>query len=146
MKVKIRKIQEKEAEQVVIDCVEITREIMDIYAYASMKGTELSGMADGKVCRFRLEDVCYFEALDEKVFAYTKEQVFEVKMRLYEVEDAYADYRFVRCSKFMVLNLMLLEGISPALNGRFLAHMQNGEKIIISRAYVPELKRIVMGK
>lgn len=95
--------------------------------------------------RFRLEDVYYFEALDEKVFAYTKEQVYEIKMRLYEVEKAFENRHFVRCSKSVVLNLMLLDSISPALNGRFFAHMKNGEKLIISRQYAPQLKKIVMG-
>lgn len=50
-----------------------------------------------------------------------------------------------RCSKSVVLNLMLMESISPALNGRFYAHMSNGEKLMITRQFVPKLKRIVMG-
>lgn len=68
------------------------------------------------------------------------------EVRLYELEQAYAGCHFLRCSKSMVLNLMQMDGISPALNGRFFAHMKNGEKIIISRQYVPRLKQIVMGK
>ena len=95
--------------------------------------------------RFSLSEVYYFEALDEKVFAYTGEQVCEIKMRLYEVEKLYEKYHFVRCSKSVVLNLMLLESISPALNGRFFAHMKNGERLMISRQYAPRIKRIVMG-
>lgn len=146
MKVNIRKISDKEKEQVIIECVEITPEIQDIKAYASLKGTELCGIADGQhMTRFSLEDVYYFEALDEKVFAYTKEQICEIKMRLYEAEQLYKNYHFVRCSKSVVLNLMLLESISPALNGRFFAHMKNGEKLMISRQYASRIKRIVMG-
>lgn len=145
MKVLIRKIQEREKEQVTIDCVEITPEIKEIYSYALAKGKALSGMEEGSLRRFDLEDVCYFEALDEKVFAYTKEKVYEVKARLYEVEQAYKKYHFVRCSKSVVLNLMLLDGISPALNGRFFAHMKNGERVIISRQYAAKLKQVVMG-
>lgn len=145
MKVNIWRIAKKEEEQVTIECVEITPEIKDIYSYVLTKGKELSGVENGRICRFRLEDVCYFEALDEKVFAYTKSHVYEQKIRLYEAEEAYREHHFVRCSKSMVLNLMQLDGISPALNGRFFAHMKNGEKIIISRQYVPKLKQIVMG-
>lgn len=146
MKVKIRQIGNKEDEQVIIECVEISKEIKDIYSYALTKGTELIGTEEGNMCRFKLEDVCYFEAVGERVFAYTKEKVFEVKMRLYEAEEAYSEHHFIRCSKSMVLNLMQLESISPALNGRFFAHMKNGEKIIISRQYVPRLKRMVIGE
>jgi len=40
---------------------------------------------------------------------------------------------------------MKLESISPALNGRFTAHMKNNETIIISRQYVPDMKRAVLG-
>ena len=87
----------------------------------------------------------YFEALDEKVFGYTKDSVFELKMRLYEVEKEFENRHFVRCSKSVVLNLMLLDGISPALNGRFFAHMKNGEKLMISRQYASHVRKVVMG-
>lgn len=146
MKVTVRKILKKEEEQVVIECVEITPEIKDIHSYVLAKGCELSGMsADQRLERFPLQDVYYFEALDEKVFAYTKEQIYEIKMRLYEAEQLYEAYHFVRCSKSVVLNLMMLESISPALNGRFFAHMKNGEKLMISRQYARKMKQIVMG-
>lgn len=145
MKVSIRKITRKEEEQVVIECVEITPEIRDIHSYITAKGIELSGTTDDQhMQRFRLEDVHYFEAVDEKVFAYADKQVYEIKMRLYEAETAYREYHFVRCSKSVVLNLMKLESISPALNGRFFAHMKNGEKLMISRQYAGVLKQIVM--
>lgn len=135
-----------DAEQVIIECVRVTPDIEDIRSYVLTKETALTGTADGqRLERFRLEDVYYFEALDEKVFACTKEKVYELKVRLYEIEQTYAPLHFVRCSKSVVLNLMLLDSISPALNGRFFAHMKNGEKLIISRQYAPALKRAVIG-
>ena len=119
MQARISKIARKEDEAVIIRCVEITPQVRDIYSYAMSRGTELSGIAEGRISSFCLDEVCYFEALDEKVFAYTNKQIYEIKMRL--------------------------DGISPAMNGRFLAHMKNGEKVMISRQYVPALKRAVMG-
>lgn len=146
MKVCIRKILKKEDEQVVIECTEITPEVEDIRTYVMGKGVELSGAThDRRMERFRLESVYYFEALDEKLFACTEEQVYEVKMRLYEAERDFERFHFVRCSKSVILNLLLLEGISPALNGRFFAHMKNGERLMISRQYAGKMKRIVMG-
>lgn len=146
MKVNIRKILNKEEEQVIIECVEVTPDIEDIRSYALTKGMELAGRVNIQhLQRFKLEEVYYFEALDEKVFAYTKEKVYEIKLRLYQVEQAYAPCHFIRCSKSIVLNLMLLDSISPALNGRFFAHMKNGEKLMISRQYAPILKNIIMG-
>lgn len=146
MKVSIKKIARKEEEQVIIECTQVTPDIRDIEAYVLGKGTELSGITlEQHIRQFNLKDVYYFEALDEKVFAYTAGQVYEIKMRLYEVEKAYESYHFVRCSKSVVMNLMLLDSISPALSGRFFAHMKNGEKLMISRQYAPHIKQIVMG-
>ena len=146
MQVSIRKIPDKEKEQVIIECVNVTPEVRDIYSYVQNKGTEIYGIIDGEYQKkFNLQEVYYFEALDEKVFGYTKDSVFELKMRLYEVEKEFEKRHFVRCSKSVVLNLMLLDGISPALNGRFFAHMKNGEKLMISRQYASHVRKVVMG-
>lgn len=146
MRVRIRKIADKQNEQVIIECVEETSEIREIEAYIRSKGTEISGIGtEHSMKQFHLTDVYYFEALDEKVFAYTLEDVYEIKMRLYEVEETYAKHHFVRCSKSVVMNLMQLDSISPALNGRFFARMKNGEKLMISRQYAQKIKQIVMG-
>ncbi len=145
MKVRIKKISDKADECLIIECVEVTTDIESIRSYALTKGTTLTGSADERIYQFNLSDVFYFEAVDERVFAYTKNKTYELKIRLYELENAYADKHFIRCSKSFIINLMKLESISPALNGRFTAHMKNGEKIIISRQYVPEIKRTVLG-
>ena len=143
MKTRIQKVLRKEEEEVIIQCIEISPVIREIYSYTLAKGQEITGSLDGTLCRIRLEDICYFEAVDEKLFACTKNQVYDVKMRLYEVENAYKYCHFIRCSKSVVLNLMQLEGISPTLNGRFYAHMKNKEKVVISRQYVKEIRQVM---
>ena len=40
---------------------------------------------------------------------------------------------------------MKVRSIKPALNGRFTAILQSDEEIIISRKYVPELKKALKG-
>lgn len=145
MRVHVKPILNYDDEQVVIECVEVTKDVEDIRAYALAKGTTLTGVCQDRIYQFELEGVFYFEAVDERVFAYTKERVYEMKNRLYELESSFADRHFVRCSKSFIINLMKLESISPALNGRFMAHMKSGESIIISRQYVPALKRAVKG-
>jgi DNA-binding LytR/AlgR family response regulator len=145
MRVCIRNINDKAEECVIIECVDISPEVESIRSYALAKGTVLTGSVDEQIFQFELSDVFYFEAVDERVFAYTKANVYELKIRLYQLEDSYSDRHFIRCSKSFVINLMKLDSISPALSGRFYANMKNGEKIIISRQYVPSLKNVVFG-
>jgi DNA-binding LytR/AlgR family response regulator len=145
MRVRIKQITDKSNECLIIECVEVTPEVESIRSYALTKGTELTGTMNERIYQFNLSDVFYFEAVDERVFAYTKSRSYELKIRLYELENAYGDKHFIRCSKSFIINLMKIESISPALNGRFTAYMKNGEKIMISRQYVPEMKRAVLG-
>jgi DNA-binding LytR/AlgR family response regulator len=145
MKVKIRKIEDEAAEQIIIECVRQTKDIIDIKNYIISKGTTLSGSIDERIYQIHLNEVYYFEAVGERVFAYTDKSVYELKSRLYEIENSYKDQYFLRCSKSVVLNLMKIDSLSPALNGRFTAHMKNEENIIISRQYVGQLKSVVLG-
>lgn len=146
MKVSIRNILQKEKEQVIIECVDVTPEVEQIQAFALSCGGRMYGTESGQTCLFSIASVIYFEAVDEHVFAYTKEHIYEIRQRLYEIEASYRSHYFFRCSKSIVFNLMALSSIEPAGNGRFMAYMKNGEKLVISRQYVSALKQIIMGK
>lgn len=146
MRVSIRKVEKKEQEQVLLECVSMTKEFEDIRKYALMKGNQLTAYQDGKAYQIFLGDVLYFEAVSEHVFAYMEEEVYLIKKRLYEVEQEYSGQKFVRASKSMVVNLMQVESFRPALNGRFYARMKNGEDIIISRQYAKEVKQKLIGE
>ena len=144
MRVSVRKIFNKEDEQVVLECVEMTREFEDIREYALMKGNLLTGYIHDAAYRLELSDILYFEAVGDHVFAYTEEEVYSVKKRLYELEEAYSDRKFIRCSKSVIVNLMQIESFRPALDSRFYARMKNGEDIMVSRMYAKGLKRKLM--
>ena len=76
-----------------------------------------------------------------KVFAYGEQNVAELKLRLYEIEHQFPNAGFVRISKSMILNLAKVSRFRPAVSGRFEAILQNGEKVMISRQYVPVIRK-----
>ena len=65
---------------------------------------------------------------------------YEVKRKLYELEDMMRGRSFLRVQKSMLLNLMKVKSIKPALGGRYSAILKNGEEVVISRKYVSDLK------
>lgn len=145
MKTEVLRVKEKKDEKVTIECVAITSEVREILLYVQSKGHEITGMLDGTYTQLMLSDIFYFEALDEHVFAYTKDKVYEIKNRLYEVEERYQEIYFLRISKSIVVNLRKIQAITPALNARYTANLKNGEQLIISRQYVKHLKEILLG-
>ena len=84
--------------------------------------------------------------MDNKAFIYTKNKVYETRQRLYELEELLREKHFLRVSKSMLLNLMKISSIKPALNSRFIAVLQTGEEIVISRKFVPDLKKALKGE
>ncbi|HCF83507.1 MAG TPA: hypothetical protein DER68_06245 [Ruminococcaceae bacterium] len=58
-----------------------------------------------------------------------------MKMRLYQVEEALERHKILRASKSFLINLYRICAVTPALNGRLIATMDNGEKVMISRQY-----------
>lgn len=144
MNVIVRTVDSNEKEQVIIECYEVTEEVERIRLFAEGSGKTLSGSIDGRLYSINIGDIYYFEAVDERIFAYCESKVFEVRGRLYEIERKLSESSFLRCSRSTVINLMKIESVSPALNGRFTAHIKNGERVIISRQYVPALKKAVL--
>ena len=145
MKLEIRKIPENEPEMVEIRYHWITDKIQEIVSFVKSRQGQLSATRDGQRFEVPVMDLFYAESVDERVFLYTASDSYEIRMKLYELEDLLKSKSFLRISKSMIVNLMKISSVRPALNGRFSAVLKNGEEIIISRKYVPELKRILKG-
>lgn len=90
--------------------------------------------------KLSLEEILYFEADAELVFAYTAKEIFQVKQRLYQVESLSRNAGIVRASKSYLINLNKIQSVRTALNSRLYAKMPNGEEVLISRKYAPALK------
>lgn len=127
-------------DEIILRCRDLNDELMQLIYGLKMYDKKLTGSSNGKIYFIDPTDVFYFEAVDNKVFIYCEKQVYETKMKLYEIEAVYMNTDYFRASKSSILNLQKIVNIKAAFNGRFEAELLNGEKIIISRQYVPSLK------
>ncbi|MHB8127564.1 MAG: LytTR family DNA-binding domain-containing protein [Mobilitalea sp.] len=143
MKVRVESISKKEEEHVLIRCCKVNEEVLEIVNFVKSKNDLLTGYENSQIYQISLRDIYYFEGVDNKVYAYLKNKVYEMKNKLYELEELYEKRQFFRCSKSVMVNLLKIECVKPALNGRFTAKLLNGEQIIISRAYVQTLKKVL---
>ena len=86
----------------------------------------------------------YFETVDGIVFVYTMDSVYEVKGRLYQVEEKINKRNICRAYKTMLVNMEHIISVRTALNGRLYARMENGEEILITRRYAKEVEDCFM--
>ena len=146
MKVSVQQIGADKEERAIIQCYEVNDDIKSIVCFIKSTGATLAGYIDERASQIPLQDIFFVEAVDNMVFAYTAKKVYELKCKLYEFATQYESRKFFRCSKSFVINLMKVDNVQPILNGRFAATLFNGEKVIISRQYVPELKKRLLSE
>lgn len=140
MKITIETPKPGEEDEIIIRCAEMDDRMMR-FICALRQDERLTGYLEDKIVKLPLKDVYYFEAVDNKIFACTVKETYEIHKKLYELEQDYAHTDFLRISKSAIVNTSKIAYVKPVFNGRFEAQLKNGEKIIISRQYVAELKK-----
>ena len=141
MKIIIEECNPGEEDQIIIRCTKLDDNILKLISELKQGQKKLTGIKDGNMVMIDPSSVYYFEGVDNKVFLYCKQNVYETKLKLYEIEEEYKNTDFFRASKSVILNVAKIKSISPAYSGRFEAQLFNGEVVVISRQYVPELKK-----
>lgn len=142
LKITIVDIGPDEEEEIIVRCRELNDELMQCLKSLRQGGARrrLKLYKDGGLFLADPEDIYYFESVDERVFAYGKTEVYEVRERLYALEELLPESDFFRAGKSSIVNLGKIKSVAPAFSGRLEATLKNGEKVIISRQYVAVLK------
>lgn len=140
MKISIENIDHDKEEEIIIRCYEINDDILELMKKLKTKKYMLIGYSDDFIYQLNPSTVYYFESVDNKVFIYCRDKLYESKQKLYELEQICDQRKFFRASKSTIINIAKISHIKPSLSGRFEAIMENGEKVLVSRQYVPVLK------
>ncbi len=140
MKVTILDIGPEEEEEIIIKCHSLDDDMVKLVNQLKQGARKLAVYQEEGMFFVEPEEVFYFESVDQKVFAYCKTEVYQVKCRLYELLEELPGRDFIRVSKSSILNLKQIKRLAPAFGGRYEALLKNGEKVIISRQYVSLLK------
>lgn len=141
MKITIETPKPGEEDEIIVRCASLDDRLMNLIYSLKSEDDKLTGYMGDKIVKLAVKDILYFESVDNKVFAYTNKCVYDIHMKLYEIEEAYLYTDFLRVSKSSIVNVAKIAYLKPIFNGRFEAELKNGEKIIISRQYVMNLKK-----
>lgn len=140
MHVDYEQVDDSSKEYAVIKATEMTENVKS--AIDLLMGTSgcLPVIKEGSNILLNKTRIYYIESVDKKTFVYTKDECFECKYRLYELEEMLGGY-FARCAKAFIVNLRKIKSINSDLSGRMESVLLNDEKIIIARSYVKDIKR-----
>ncbi|GAA0182323.1 LytTR family DNA-binding domain-containing protein [Clostridium sediminicola] len=144
MKVHMDINEEYDELTIVVKAKRITDEVKEIMEkLQNKKEKTIIGKLNQKMYILNPKEITLFYSNNQKIYADTKEQTFEVKEKLYELEELLKGYSFVRISKFAIANVNEIKNIEMFFNGSLVVNFNNGKQETISRRYVSKVKKFI---
>ena len=141
MKTIVEIIEKSKEETANFKVHEVTKSLQNVLSILKNEKLFLVGEENGAHYKVPYSNVFYIEVVDKKSFIYTQDKVYQSAEKLYQLEEELLPHKFIRIGKSMLLNIEVIQSVSPTLSGRFEATLVNDERVAVSRKFVPELKK-----
>ena len=87
------------------------------------------------------DEIVYIEVSGNKVYAYTKQDTYEAKQKLYEIKELLGGRSFAQINKSVIVNINCVKSIQAEFSGNYRLKLKNRkESLTISRKYFKEFK------
>lgn len=88
-----------------------------------------------------VDEIVFLEVSDSKVYAYTKQDAYETKLKLYELKEMLGTQPFAQINKSVIVNINCVKSIQAEFSGNYRLKLKNRkESLTISRKYFKEFK------
>ena len=141
MKIKLESVELPETEVIIRGDV-TSEEVVSLLQMLKKRST-------GKIILYKEEEqyivdaneIVFIEVCDNKVFAYTKADAYEVKQKLYEIKALLSAQTFAQINKSVIVNINCVKSIQAEFSGNYRIKLKNHkESLTISRKYFKEFK------
>jgi len=127
--------------EIVITCRQLTPEIERVLATLRILNQQLMVSKGEESIILDVSAILYIESVDRKTFVYTKDSVYESKLKLYEIEARLCESGFIRANKSSLIQIRQIKSLRSDLDRRIRVTFESGEQILVSRQYADELKK-----
>ena len=100
----------------------------------------LWGYKDRETVLLDMAKVNCFELEDDKVYALTVDGKYQMKGRLYQIEDILSD-NFMKINQSCIANIKMIKKFDASISGQLVVYFQNGYKDYVSRRNIKNVKK-----
>ncbi len=144
MKIEVRLDATCEETTVVIYTNRVTDEVQNLARRLSQDAPQvIVGFLEDEAMLLSQEEIYRVFAESGKVFAETENGRYQLRLRLYELEERLDGKRFVRISNAEIVNLGMVRGFDLSFAGTICVRMKNGTVTYVSRRYVSKIKQVL---
>jgi len=144
VKIEVRLDATCEETTVVIYTNRVTDEVQNLARRLSQDSPQvIVGFLEEEAMLLSQEEIYRVFAESGKVFAETENGRYQLRLRLYELEERLDGKRFVRISNAEIVNLGMVRGFDLSFAGTICVRMKNGTVTYVSRRYVSKIKQVL---
>lgn len=103
----------------------------------------IAGFRGDNVVLLEQNDIIRIYTADSKVFAATEKNEYQLRLRLYELENRLEKKQFVRISGSEIINLKKVKSFDLSFTGTICVALSNGTVTYASRRYVSKIKQVL---
>lgn len=133
-------IDKNEEEKVIIYSKERTSLVEQIEKLVSSSGVSLTGTYEDTSILINPMDVSCFVVEGGKIYALINEKKYQLKERLYQLEDMSFNEYFVKLNQSCLANIKKIKEFKASIGGSVMVVFQNGYKDYISRRELKNVK------
>lgn len=144
MQIEIKIDENCKEPKIIVVTEKMTEEISEIMKKLAAAQTKtIAGFKDDTVEILEPDHIFRIYASNGKVFAQTNHGEYLLRLRLYEMEQRFDRYSFVRISNSEIINLKKVKRFDLSFSGTICVTLSNGTVTYVSRRYVAKIKQIL---
>ena len=145
MRVEQRQVKDQPL-TVIVEYPEYDKSVDNLIKKIKNMSISFTGKSDWKTVSIDLSDIYYIENVERKIFLYSRKDVYRYDGSMTDIDSSIADTDLVRISRTCFMNVSHLKEIMQIKNSHLEAVLDNGEKLIVSRKYLKDIKKIFRRK
>lgn len=149
MKIILDVHEDMQEDEIHIRCSELNEEILCIQKYLQSvlsKRKEILVYKDETEYYLALNQVLFFETSGREIIVHTTNQSYQVKYKLYELEELLPD-NFVRISKSTIVNVSTVYAINrSSMSNGMIEFLNTHKQVSVSRSYYKNFRFVLEEK
>ena len=145
MRVEQRQVKDQPL-TVIVEYPEYDKSVDNLINKIKNISISFTGKSDGKTVSIDISDIYYIENVERKIFLYSRKDVYRYDGSMADIDSSIAETDLVRISRTCFMNVSHLKEIMQIKNSHLEAVLDNGEKLIVSRKYLKDIKKIFRRK
>ena len=123
----------------------LTEEIQGIIEYASNSRVPSKIMANknNEIYFIKIEDIICFFSQDKYNYIRTKDGIYRLKYKLYEIEEVFNSKDFIRISKSCIININQVKCFDTNTLGTLVVKLNDNTQEIVSKRNVSQIMKLL---